>query len=70
MIRQLAALAMVGACAALGGCATIVHGGPRSIPVASTPAGAKVSIYDRSDTLVLTNNTPFVAQLHPTSASS
>ena len=40
-----------------------MHSGPRAISVASTPAGAKVSIYDRADTLVMTNTTPFVAQL-------
>lgn len=33
--------------------------------MASTPAGAKVSIYDRSNTLVMTNTTPFVAPLDP-----
>jgi len=53
------------ASSALSGCATIVHGGPRNIPIASTPAGAKVSIYDRSETLVMTNTTPFVASLDP-----
>ena len=31
--------------------------------MASTPAGAKVSIYDRSNTLVQTNTTPFIAKL-------
>jgi hypothetical protein len=51
------------AAAALSGCATIVHSGPRSIPVESTPAGAKVSVYDRENTLVMTNTTPFVASL-------
>jgi hypothetical protein len=33
------------------------------VAVASTPPGATVSIYDRSNTLVQTNTTPFVAQL-------
>ena len=33
--------------------------------VASTPPGAKVSIYDRSNTVVMTNTTPFIAQLSP-----
>lgn len=65
MSRLLCGLAALGAFAALTGCATIVHSGPRSIPVASTPAGAKVSIYDRSDSLVMTNTTPFVASLDP-----
>jgi hypothetical protein len=56
---------VVFAATALSGCATIVHSGPRTIPVASTPAGAKVSIYDRENTLVMTNTTPFVASLEP-----
>jgi hypothetical protein len=56
-------LGALGACCALSACATIVHGGPRAVAVDSTPSGAKVSIYDRSNTLVLTNTTPFVAQL-------
>jgi hypothetical protein len=48
---------------ALSGCATIVHGGPRTISVASTPPGAAVSIYDRSNSLVSKQTTPFVATL-------
>ena len=47
----------------LSGCATIVHSGPRAISVASNPPGAKVSIFDRSNDLVMTNSTPFVANL-------
>jgi hypothetical protein len=54
---------LFGACTALSGCATIVHGGPREISVASTPPGAQVSIYNRSNTLVQTSTTPFVAKL-------
>lgn len=46
-----------------GGCATIVHSGPRDVPVASTPPGAKVSVYDRDNKLVMTNSTPFTAHL-------
>jgi len=65
MSRIICVLAVLSASAALSGCATIVHGGPKNIPVASTPAGAKVSIYDRSNTLVMTNTTPFVAALDP-----
>src|SRR5215475_2538258 len=57
--------AMFGACAALSGCASIVHGGLRSVSVASSPSGAKVSIYDRSNVLVQTSTTPFVAHLDP-----
>jgi hypothetical protein len=65
MLREISVAATLGACVALGGCATIVHGGPRAIPVASNPPGAKVSIYDRADRLVTTNTTPFVASLNP-----
>jgi hypothetical protein len=63
VLRQAFLIAI--ACSAMTGCATIVHSGPRDIPVASTPAGATVSIYDRSNTLVMTNTTPFVAKLDP-----
>jgi hypothetical protein len=63
MLKQLSAVAMLGACSAIAGCATIVHGGPRPVSVASTPPGAKVTIYDRSNALVQTSTTPFVAQL-------
>ena len=63
MFRRILLAAIIGACVAFSGCATIVHSGPRAISVASTPPGAKVSIYDRSDTLVMTNTTPFIAQL-------
>lgn len=67
MLKNLFAIAVLAVCASLTGCATIVHGGPRAVPIASTPPGAKVSIYDRNNTLMLTNTTPFVAQL-PTKA--
>jgi hypothetical protein len=63
MLKQISVLAVLGACTAITGCATIVHSGPRPISVASTPAGAKVSIYDRDGNLVQTNTTPFLAQL-------
>jgi hypothetical protein len=63
MLKRIAVIALVGACATLGACATIVHSGPRPVSVASTPAGAKVSIYDRDGNLVQTNTTPFLAQL-------
>jgi hypothetical protein len=64
MLRKMTLATVLAVCTALsGGCATIVHGGPRSIPIASSPPGAKVSIYDRTNKLVMTNTTPFVAQL-------
>jgi hypothetical protein len=63
MLKGFLLVATFGAFGAISGCATIVHGGPRAISVASAPVGAKVSIYDRSNTLVMTNTTPFIAQL-------
>jgi hypothetical protein len=63
MIKQIPIAVLAGACMVLGGCATIVHSGPRAISVASTPPGARVSIYDRADTLVQTSTTPFIAEL-------
>jgi len=63
MLRKITLAAVFAICTTLSGCATIVHSGPRSIPIASSPPGAKVSIYDRANTLILTNTTPFVAQL-------
>ena len=64
MLRMMCVMVALGAAAAVSGCASIVHSGPRNIPIASTPAGAKVSIYDRSNSLVMTNTTPFVAPLN------
>jgi hypothetical protein len=63
MLSKLLLVAALGAGSALSGCATIVHGGPRPIAVASTPAGATVAVYDRDNTLVEKNTTPFVAKL-------
>jgi hypothetical protein len=63
MLKQLCMATVLAACAAIGGCATIVHNGPRQISVASTPPGAKVSIYDRSNRLVQVSTTPFLATL-------
>jgi hypothetical protein len=65
MFKVILIAAVFGATIATFGCATIVHSGPRSIPIASTPPGAKVSIYDRSGNLVQASATPFVAQLNP-----
>ena len=63
MLKQICLMATLAACTAISGCATIVHKGPRAIPIDSSPSGAKVSIYDRTNRLVMTNTTPFVAQL-------
>ena len=63
MLRKTTLAAALAASSVLAGCATIVHSGPRSISIASTPPGARVSIYDRSNALVQQNTTPFIAQL-------
>lgn len=63
MLKRFCLMAMLAALTVVSGCASIVHSGPRAIPIASSPPGAKVSIYDRSNKLVMTNTTPFVAQL-------
>ena len=65
MISRFSATVLVLAALMTSGCATIVNSGPRSIPIASTPPGAKVSIYDRSEAVISTHTTPFVASLSP-----
>lgn len=55
------ALAMV----TTSGCASVMASGPREIPIASQPAGAKVSIYNRSGMLVTSQTAPFTALLSP-----
>jgi hypothetical protein len=59
-LAALAALAMLSS-----GCASIVHGGPRKIPMSSNPTGATVTIYDRGGQLVMKEKTPFTANLNP-----
>ena len=61
----LAALALCGITLFNAGCATIVHSGPRKVPVASNPPGATVTIYDRAGQQVMKSTTPFTATLHP-----
>ena len=63
IITRFATVLLLATIVMASGCATIVHGGPRSIPVASTPPGAKVSIYDRDNTMISTSTTPFTAVL-------
>ena len=60
-----AALAVLGITLFSTGCATIVHSGPRKVPVASNPPGATVTIYDRDGHQVMKQTTPFTATLHP-----
>jgi hypothetical protein len=50
---------------ATSGCASVMSSGPREVPIASQPPGAKVSIYNRSGALVTSQTAPFVALLSP-----
>lgn len=48
------------------GCASIVHGGPRTLTVSSVPAGAKTSISKAdSGEAISINTTPFTVSLEP-----
>lgn len=50
----------------LTGCASIVHGGARSVSVASQPSGAKATISKAdSGAVVSVNTTPFTISLNP-----
>jgi hypothetical protein len=49
----------------LSGCASIFNGGLRDVSIASTPAGANVTITNSAGNVVTTNTTPFVAKLAP-----
>jgi len=49
----------------LGGCASIVHGGNRTISVNSQPAGAKVTVSKISGEVVSHQTTPFTIALDP-----
>jgi hypothetical protein len=61
--RSFALVSVLVAATLTSGCASIVHGGPRSVPVASNPPGATVTVYDRSGTQVMQQTTPFTATL-------
>jgi len=48
------------------GCASIVHGGPRTVSVASVPTGAKVTLINGvTGEVVSVNTTPFTVALSP-----
>lgn len=65
MYSRIASLVIGAAAVFAGGCATIVHSGPRAIPVASDPPGAHVTIFNRDNEAVTTQTTPFIAELEP-----
>jgi len=62
-VRSFTLVLIAASASFVSGCASIIHGGPRVLPVASTPPGAMVSIYDRSGKQVYHQATPFVASL-------
>ncbi len=64
-MRTLGALIVTAAALLAGGCASIIHGGPRMISVASQPQGAKATISKESGELVSVNTTPFTVTLDP-----
>lgn len=65
LFKRLTVVSAVAAAATVSGCASIVHAGPRVIPVDSSPQGATVTIYDRDNRKVMQKTTPFVAELRP-----
>lgn len=63
---RLLAVLLVGSIALLSGCASIVHGGSRTITVNTQPAGAKATITKSGTTdTVHSGVTPFTVSLHP-----
>ncbi|MDP3069760.1 MAG: hypothetical protein Q8N18_05695 [Opitutaceae bacterium] len=60
-------LAVVLPCAALfsGGCASIVHGGNRTITISTEPAGAKATVTKAGGDVVTVNRTPCTVSLDP-----
>ncbi|HKE95543.1 MAG TPA: PEGA domain-containing protein [Povalibacter sp.] len=65
-IRLALAMGVVGAGFVAGGCASIVHGGNRSISIASQPPGAKASIRKTNGgEVVSVNQTPCTVSLDP-----
>lgn len=63
--RQICALSLTALSLSSGGCASIIHGGPRTLNVASQPQGAKATISKETGELVSINTTPFTVTLDP-----
>jgi uncharacterized protein YceK len=65
-LRAFCASALISVAALMSGCASIVHGGPRTITVNSQPAGAKATITRNGmGTTVHSGVTPFTVALDP-----
>lgn len=67
-INRVLAAGAIGASLLLGGCASIVHNGDRSVAISTSPPGATASIRKSGggvEDVVLVNKTPFIATLDP-----
>lgn len=68
LIRTLSASTLTAAALLGGGCASIIHGGPRTITVATQPTGAKGTVRKDSGEAISVNTTPFTIALEPKKA--
>lgn len=64
-VSRLVASLLVAASLLGGGCASIVHGGFRTVSIASDPAGARVLVRKWGGPLVAEQTTPCAIQLEP-----
>jgi hypothetical protein len=66
MKKALTTLVITGACLAAGGCASIVHSGPRTVSINSQPSGATVTILTAdTGSAVHSGKTPMTVSLEP-----
>lgn len=64
--QTITASALIGACLIAGGCASIVHSGPRTVSINSQPSGAAVTITTADTrTPVHSGKTPMTVSLEP-----
>lgn len=63
--RKFCVSTLIAASLLAGGCSSIVHGGSRTISVATQPQGAKATISKNTGELVSVNTTPFTVTLDP-----
>jgi hypothetical protein len=65
LVRPFGALCLLTLGLLSGGCASIIHGGPRTIAVNTQPAGAKATVTKEGGGVVSVNTTPFTIALEP-----
>jgi hypothetical protein len=63
--RTLCAVSITFTALLSGGCASIIHGGPRTISVTTQPPGAKATVAKDTGETVSVNTTPFTVTLEP-----